>query len=93
MVSAVQEDQAPTARPRREGSKAAPRIARLAGIRMAAPTPWRARAAMSCPMLCASPHPAEAMAKITIPSAKRRRRPKKSPSEPAGSRRAARSRA
>jgi len=48
----------------------------------AAATPWTARAAISCAVLPARPHAAEARAKIATPNRKTRRRPKRSPSEP-----------
>ena len=46
----------------------------------AAPTPWNVRAAISKPTFGASAQNAEPSVKIASPSAKMRRRPKRSPS-------------
>ena len=51
--------QAPSARPRRSGGTAADSSVSVSGMTMAAPTPWKARAAISQPMLGASAAAAE----------------------------------
>ena len=56
----------------------------------APPTPWSTRAPMSSPALGARPQRAEATANQTTPIEKIRLRPKRSPSEPPRSRKAAR---
>jgi hypothetical protein len=60
--------QVPTARPRASPSKAAPRIARLAGTSSAAPTPCSAHTASSQPNPGASAHAADAAAKTAMPA-------------------------
>ncbi|OJU83561.1 MAG: hypothetical protein BGO11_04925 [Solirubrobacterales bacterium 70-9] len=57
-------------------------IERAAGERIAAPSPWTARAAISWPESAASPPASEASAKRTSPAMKRRRRPSRSASRP-----------
>ena len=59
----------PIAAPRRSGGKAALSSARPSGISSAAPTPWRARAAISQPAPGASAHSAEAKANSARPAA------------------------
>jgi hypothetical protein len=56
--------------------------ARLPGTRRAAPTPCKARAAMSSPIVLDKPHNAEHAAKMHTPNAKILRRPRRSPSDP-----------
>ena len=58
------------------------RRASTLGAARAAPTPWRARVATSCPGVWANPPSAEATVKIARPAWKARRRPKTSPSRP-----------
>jgi hypothetical protein len=79
---AVKPDQVPMARPLSSSENAALIIARLPGTSRAAPTPCTARAATSWNMLCASPQPAEAIAKSSIPVEKTRFLPHRSPREP-----------
>ena len=74
-VIALKPDHVPMARPRSSSGKELLMIARLPGISKAAPLPWTARAAMSCPMLEAKPHQAEALAKTATPIMKTIRRP------------------
>src|SRR4051795_8779836 len=57
-------------------------IESAAGERIAAPRPWTARAAISCPELLASPPASEARAKSTSPNMKTRRRPSRSARRP-----------
>ena len=63
------------ARARSSGRNEACRMARLAGVSSAPPTPWTTRAAMSSPALGAMPHRAEATANQTTPMEKMRLRP------------------
>ena len=88
-VIEVKPDHVPIARPRSLGGKVEARIARLPGTSSAPPTPWTARAAMSCRTSGASPHQTEAPAKTAVPIAKTRLRPKRSPSAPPARRSAA----
>ncbi len=44
--------------------------------------PWNARAATSCGIVCANPHTAEVARKPTMPTWRKRLRPKRSPSLP-----------
>ena len=76
-------DHAPTARARSSGWNTAERMARLPGTRRAAPTPCRARAAISTSTFGASPQSADAIVNPSRPMRNTRRRPKRSPSEPA----------
>jgi hypothetical protein len=55
------------------------------GAAMAAPTPWRARAASSQPEDVASPPRNEARVNTTIPAMNTRRRPRMSPARPPSS--------
>ena len=64
-------------------------MARLPGVNSAPPTPWTTRATTSSPALGAKPQAAEATANQAMPMEKMRRRPKRSPSEPPRSRKAA----
>src|SRR5580693_1048717 len=89
-VIAVNPDHVPIARPRSFSEKLALIRARLPGTNSAPPIPWRPLATMSCRMLGASPHQAEAAEKRTTPTAKILRRPYWSPRDPPMSRRAAR---
>jgi hypothetical protein len=57
------------------------------GAAMAAPTPWRARAASSRPDVVARPPRKEARVKTRMPAMKVRRRPRMSPARPPSSRR------
>jgi hypothetical protein len=57
-------------------------IARVAGKINAAPMPIRARAPISCSVVCDSAASAEVIAKRTSPSCKARRRPVRSPKYP-----------
>ena len=59
-------------------------------MRRAAPTPCRARAAISASMVGARAHSPEAIANQTTPHRKTRRRPNRSPSDPPSSSRPAR---
>jgi hypothetical protein len=70
----------PSALARASRGKAAPRSAIASGITSAAPTPWRARAAISDAALSASAQAAEAAMKRARPAANIRARPKRSPS-------------
>jgi hypothetical protein len=65
----------PSARPRRSGEYAAVICASAVGIRIAAPTPWTARAAISQAMLVAAAQPTEAATNNTRPITNIRRRP------------------
>ena len=78
----VKPDHVPMARPRSFWEKLALIRARLPGTSSAPPIPWRPLATMSCRMLGASPHQAEATEKITTPAAKILRRPYRSPKDP-----------
>jgi hypothetical protein len=83
-------DQAPIALPRSSGWKEASMMARLPGVRSAAPMPWIARAAISTGALGATAQISEARANHTTPVRKIRLRPYLSPSAPANSSRPAR---
>src|SRR3954464_13828243 len=73
-------DQAPMARPRFSGAKAVESSVSVSGVTIAAPAPWRARAAISAPADGASAAPADAAVKMARPITNMRRRPKRSPS-------------
>ena len=75
-------DHAPTALARSAGTKTACRMARLPGVRRAAPTPWSTRAATSTSTFGAAPHSSDAAANHTVPITKTLRRPYRSPSAP-----------
>ena len=75
-------DQAPMAFDRSSSRKLAWRIASAPGVRRAAPTPWRARAAMSVPISGATAQTRDASPNHVVPTRKTRRRPKRSPSVP-----------
>jgi hypothetical protein len=90
LVRAVAADHVPMARPRSAFGNAALRSARLFGTSSALPTPCTARATMSCAAVVVSAAAADASARMPSPSRKSRRRPKRSPAEPAASVRAAR---
>jgi hypothetical protein len=79
---AVKPDQVPMARPRFSLENDALMMARLPGTSIAAPTPCTARAAMSCPGVCAMPQQAEANAKSRSPAEKTRLLPRRSPRLP-----------
>ena len=74
--------QAPTALPRSSGGKVETITASAAGVSSAPATPWSARAATSTSMVGASAQISEVTPKADTPSAKTRRSPKMSPSEP-----------
>ena len=74
-ITAPIEAQMPVARPRASPVKLAPRIARLLGIRIAAPTPCAARAASSSARLGASAQASDASANKAVPPTSRRWRP------------------
>ena len=57
-----------------------------AGEISAAPSPWRARNAISCPSVEARPFSSEADVKITSPTRNTRLRPRRSPARPPSSR-------
>ena len=76
-------DHAPIALPRSAGTNEACRIARLPGVRRAAPTPCNARAAIRTGAVGAIPHGRDASANQTTPIRKIRFRPYRSPSAPA----------
>jgi hypothetical protein len=83
-------DHRPIACTRSRGSgKAAARIARVLGSSAAPPTACSARPPTSAGRLGASPHSAELPVNTTRPARNTRRRPKRSPSEPAVSSRLA----
>ena len=63
------------ARARSSGRNDACRMARLAGVSSAPPTPWTTRAPMSSPALGARPQQADATANQTTPTEKMRLRP------------------
>jgi hypothetical protein len=75
-------DQAPIALARSVSVKLAWMMARLAGVRSAPPTPCRARAAISQPLLGASAHSRDAAANHATPITNTRLRPYLSPQEP-----------
>ena len=72
--------QMPSARPRRAGDTAPDRIVSVSGVTIAPPTPCRARAAISQPMLGASAAAAEPSVKTARPTRNMRLRPNRSPS-------------
>src|SRR5277367_1815192 len=78
----VNPDHVPMARPRSFSEKLALIRAKLPGTSIAPPTPCIPRAIMSCPMLGANPHQAEASEKTTTPMTKILRRPYRSPNDP-----------
>ena len=84
MASAIADTpaQIPIAIPRWCGGNVAEMIESVAGIMIAAPTPWRVRAPMSVPPVVARPHASDESVKIASPIRKTRRRPKKSASLP-----------
>ena len=88
-VSAVKADQVPMARPRVDFGNAALSSARLFGTSSAPPNPCTARATMRSVPFLAMPAPADASARIASPITNSRRRPKRSPSDPAARVRAA----
>ena len=65
----------PIALARSWGGKVTVMIDRVPGMSSAAPTPWNARAAISCVVLCERPHSAEASVKTTRPVRKTFLRP------------------
>ena len=71
---------APSASARRSRGTAADRIVRLSGVMIAPPTPWMARATMSCVTSVESAAIAEPAVKIARPMMKTRFRPNRSPS-------------
>ena len=86
-------DHRPMAWTRSRGSgKAAVRMARELGSMAAAPTAWRARPATSAGRVGARPHRAEEAVNTTRPARNTRRRPNRSPSDPAVSSRLAKTR-
>ena len=76
-------DQAPIARLRSSERNAPWIIARLPGVSSAPPMPCSTRAAISTSAFGASPHSREARANQIVPMTKTRRRPSRSPSDPA----------
>jgi hypothetical protein len=70
----------PSAAPRRCWGNVAEMMTSGCGASMAAPRPWKARAAMSSAGLRAAPHSAENTANTASPSTNMRRCPKMSPS-------------
>ena len=73
------------ARSRGEGNSAV-MMATIAATAPAPASPWMKRATMSSPCESASPHAAEASVNPVTPMRKIRRRPMRSPSRPASSR-------
>src|SRR6266571_2551939 len=71
VLIAVKLDQVPMALPRRSSENEAPMMARLPGVSIAAPMPWRTRAATSAWMLGERPHATDARPKTTTPVAQR----------------------
>ena len=61
-------------------------IATIAETAPAPPSPWTKRATISSPCESASPHAADASVNTVTPTRKIRRRPIRSPSRPASSR-------
>ena len=82
VATPVSPDHAPIAEPWSSERKLAVMSDRLPGTRIAPPTPWRARAAISAPMLGARPHSTDAAVNQTSPITNMRRRPYSSPSAP-----------
>ena len=85
-------DQTPSARPRFSTGAAVLSSVRLSGARIAAPTPWTARAPISAPVVGARAAPADAAVKIAMPTRNMRLRPKRSPSADPVSRKTANAR-
>jgi hypothetical protein len=79
----------PSASPRFSAVKASLRRVRESGVITAPPSPWRARAAMSASVEGASAAAADAAVNIPMPTAKTVRRPMRSPSAAAVSRKTA----
>ena len=75
-------DHAPMARDRSSGRKLASRMARLAGVSSAPPTPCTSRAKTRNTTVGATAHSSEPTANTTMPSWKMRLRPNRSPSDP-----------
>ena len=75
-ASEVIADHVPIALPRVFGGKVAAMMARLPGTRSAPPIPCSVRAAIRCRISGARPHQTDAAAKITMPAANMRMRPK-----------------
>ena len=75
-------DHSPMARARSSLRKDAWMIDREPGTSSAAPTPWSSRPATSSGTDGASPHSTDAAENQTSPTAKTRRRPKRSPKDP-----------
>jgi hypothetical protein len=75
----------PIAWVRSAGAKLASMMARLAGVISAPPMPCTARAAISQPMPGAAAHSTDAKVNQPSPARNTRRRPQRSPSEPASS--------
>ena len=74
--------QLPIAGPRSDSAKVATMTAKALGVSSALATPCKARAAISAPIVGARAHSNEAAPKPPTPSAKIRRSPYRSPSEP-----------
>ena len=85
VASPVTPSRIPIAVPRRSAGKAALTMARASEITKAAPTPCTARAMISVFTSGARAQAAEVSTNAARPAAKRRRRPKRSPSAAAGS--------
>jgi len=81
-ITAPIDAQIPIARPRASPEKELPRIARLFGIKSAAPVPWMPRAKNNQGRLGARAQATEAMPKSKVPATRRRTRPKRSPAPP-----------
>ena len=81
-ASAETPAQMPIAIPRCRGGKVAVMIESVAGFISADPAPCTTRAPIRKPALGASPHASEAAVKITSPTMKMNRRPKRSASLP-----------
>ena len=77
-------DQMPSAAPRRFSGKASASSVRVSGATIAPPTPCRARAATSAPVVGASAAAALDAVKSDRPMRNSRRRPKRSPSAAPG---------
>jgi len=82
-------DHEPMARLRSTGSNDAWMMARLPGVKSAAPIPWRIRVAMRMSVLGESAHVAEAIANHTTPTLNTSRLPLRSPSDPPSNSKAA----
>ena len=81
-VMPLNADHVPMAWPRSDAGNVALISDRLPGTSKAAPTPCRARAAMSGSALADAAQPIEARVNSAVPAMKIRRRPKRSPSAP-----------